>query len=66
MEIPNYDKNNNANSGYKRLYSFIPKDTSRLLICGNNGSGKTSLLCHILQSPLVYYDQIHMYAKLKS
>ena len=35
----------------------------RLLLCGNSGSGKTNLLCHILQSPLVYYDQIHLYAK---
>ena len=47
MVIPNYDKNNNPNSGYKRLYSFMPKDTFRLLICGNGDSGETNLLCHI-------------------
>ena len=41
----------------------MAKDTFRLLICGNSGSGKTNLLCHILQSPLVYYDQIPLYAK---
>lgn len=34
-----------------------------MLICGNSGSGKTNLLIHILKSPLVYYDQIHLYAK---
>lgn len=63
MAIPNCDKNNNANSGFQQLYPFMPKDTFKLLIYGNSGSGKTNLLCHILQSPLVYYHQIHLYAK---
>ena len=34
-----------------------------MLIAGNSGSSKTNLLSHILQSPLIYYDQIHLYAK---
>ena len=34
-----------------------------MLIAGNSGSGKTNTLMHILQAPLVYYDQIHLYAK---
>lgn len=41
----------------------MPKNTFRMLIAGNSGSGKTNLLSYILQSPLVYYDQIHLYAK---
>lgn len=63
MEIPNYDEKNSSSNGYKLLYQFMAKDTFRLLICGNSGSGKMNLLCHILQAPLVYYDQIHLYAK---
>lgn len=50
MEILNYDNNNSSKNGYKQLYPFMPKD--QLLICGNSDSGKTNLLCHILQSPL--------------
>ena len=34
-----------------------------MLICGNSGSGKTNLLYHMLMQPLLYYDQIHLYAK---
>ena len=41
----------------------MPNDTFRMLICGNSGSGKTNLLYHMLMKPLVYYDQIHLYAK---
>ena len=41
----------------------MPDDTFRLLICGASGSGKTNLLYHMLMKPLVYYDQIHLYAK---
>ena len=64
MEIRNYDNDGNSNNGYKQLYPYMPKGTFRLLICGNSGSGKTNLLCHILQSPLVCYDQSgHLYAK---
>ena len=62
MEIPNYDVNT-KNKKFKYLCSFMPNDTFRMLICGNSGSGKTNLLYHILIEPLLYYDEIHLYAK---
>ena len=48
---------------FKQLYSFMPHDTFRMLICGNSGSGKTNLLYHMLIEPLLYFDEIHLYAK---
>ena len=48
---------------FKQRYSFMPNDTFRMLICGNSGSGKTNLLYHMLIEPLLYYDEIHLYAK---
>ena len=63
MEIPNYDSNIDKTNSYKQLYQYMPDDTFRMLICGNSGSGKTNLLYHMLMKPLVYYDQIHLYAK---
>ena len=45
------------------FYEYMPKNTFRMLLAGNSGSGKTNLLSHILQYPLIYYDQIHLYAK---
>ena len=62
MEIPNYDTNT-KNKKFKQLYSFMPNDTFRILICGNSGSGKTNLLYHMLIEPLFYYDKIFLYAK---
>ena len=62
MEIPNYDVDI-KNKKFKQLYSFMPNDTFRMLICGNSGSGKTNLLYHMLIEPLLYYDEIHLYAK---
>lgn len=62
MEIPNYDSGDHDNS-FKQLYSYMPQDTFRMLLCGGSGSGKTNLLYRILMKPLVYYDQIHLYAK---
>ena len=62
MEIPNYDTNI-KNKKFKQLYPFMPKDTFRMLICGNSGSGKTNLLFHMLIEPLFYYDKIYLYAK---
>ena len=47
----------------KQLKSFMPKDTFRMLICGNSGSGKTNLLFHMLIAPLLYFDEIYLYAK---
>ena len=62
MEIPNYDIDN-KNKNFKQLYSFMPNDTFRMLICGNSGSGKTNLLYHMLIEPLLYCDKIYLYAK---
>ena len=62
MEIPNYDVDI-KNRKFKQLYSFLPNDTFRMLICGNSGSGKTNLLYHMLIEPLLYYDKIYLYAK---
>ena len=64
MEIPNYDVDiKNKNKIFKQPYSFMPDDTFRMLICGSSGSGKTNLLYHMLIKPLLYYDEIHLYAK---
>ena len=62
MEIPKYD-DDTKNKKFKQLYSFMPNDTFRMLICGNSGSGKTNLLYHMLIEPLLYYDKIYLYAK---
>ena len=62
MEIPNYDVDI-KNKKFKQRYSFMPNDTFRMLIYGNSGSGKTNLLYHMLIEPLLYYDEIHLYAK---
>ena len=63
MEIPNYDCNDNSNKNFKQLFHFVPSDTFRMLICGNSGSGKTNLLYHMLMKPLLYYDEIYLYAR---
>ena len=62
MEIPNYDVDI-KNKKYKQLYSFMPNDTFRVLICGNSGSGKTNLLYHMSIEPLLYCDKLYLYAK---
>ena len=62
MEIPNYDTNT-KNKKYKQLYDFMPNDTFRMLICGSSGCGKTNTLFHMLIEPMLYYDEIHLYAK---
>ena len=51
MEIPNYDSDT-KNKKFQQRYSFMPNDTFRMLICGNSGSGKTNLLCHMLIEPI--------------
>ena len=64
MEIPNYDSTGeSADKKFKQLYPFVPSDTFRMLICGNSGSGKTNLLYHMLMKPLLYYDEIYLYAR---
>ena len=62
MEIPNYDSNT-KNKKFRQHYDFMPNDTFRMLICGSNGCGKTNTLFHMLIEPLLYYDEIHLYAK---
>ena len=62
MEIPNYDIDI-KNKKFKQRYSFMPNYTFRMLICGNSGSGKSNLLYHMLIEPLLYYDEIFLYAK---
>ena len=66
MEIPNYDSDGeDANKKFKQVKDcpFMPSDTFRMLICGNSGSGKTNLLYHMLITPLLYYDEIYLYAR---
>ena len=63
MEIPNYDSIDDPNKKYRQLYPYMPSDTFRMLICGNSGSGKTNLLYHMLNKPLLYYDEIYLYAR---
>ena len=62
MEIPNYDSNI-KNKKFKQLYSFMPNDSFKMLLLGNTNSGKTNLLYHLLIVPLIYYDEIYLYAK---
>ncbi|CAH3182414.1 unnamed protein product [Porites lobata] len=63
MEIPNNDTNDNPDKKYKQLFPYMLADTFRMLICGNSGSGKTNLLYHMLIKPLLYYDEIYLYAR---
>ncbi|CAH3144717.1 unnamed protein product, partial [Porites evermanni] len=63
MEIPNYDSGDNPDKKYKQLFPYMPKETFRMVICGNSGSGKTNLLYHMLIKPLLYYDEIYLYAR---
>ena len=63
MEIPNYDNDSDNEKKFKQIHPFVPKGTFTLLICRNSGSGKTNLLYHMLTEPLIYYDEIYLYAK---
>ena len=63
MEIPNYDSVDYSNKKYKQLFPFMPSDTFWMLICGNSDCGKTNLLYHMLIKPLLYYDEIYLYAR---
>jgi len=50
------------NSNFKRLLSYMPSNTFRMLMCGPSGCGKTNTLVHMLYN-LLYYDKIHLYSK---
>ena len=64
MEIPNYDSTGeDANKKFKQIYPYMPSDIFRMLICGSSGSGKTNLLYHMLTKPLLWYDEIYLYAR---
>ena len=63
MEIPNYDDDDIKNKKFKQLYSFMPNDTFKMLLCGSSGCGKTNTLFHMLIKPIIYYDEIYLYAK---
>ena len=63
MDIPNHDSDGDGEKNLNNFFSYMPRDTFRMLICGNSGSGKTNLLNHMLIKPLLYYDEIYLYAK---
>ena len=65
MEIPNYDVLFKIKKNFKQVEGceFMPNDIFRMLICGSSGCGKTNTLFHMLIEPLLYYDEIHLYAK---
>ena len=45
------------------MYGYMPKDTFRMLLASPSGGGNTNLLYHMLTEPLLYFDQVHLYAK---
>ena len=63
MEIPNYDSGENPDKNFKQLFFYMPRETFQMLICGKTGSGKTNLLYHMLIKPLLYFDEIYLYAR---
>ena len=48
---------------FKQWYEYMPKDTFRVLLASPAGGGKTNLLYHMLSKRLLYFDQVHLYAK---
>jgi len=38
MEIPNYDSGKSQNENFKQIYPYMPKNTFRMLVCGNSES----------------------------
>ena len=63
MEIPNYDVEGDKDSNFTQLYPYMPDRFFRMLICAPSGSGKTNLLLHMISKPLIFFDEIHLYAK---
>ena len=60
MKIPNYDIIQKESSK-RRLNDFLDEDF-RILIAGQTRCRKTNTLMHILRTPLVYYDKIHIFS----
>ena len=63
MEIPNYDVKGDKDSNFTQLHPFMPDRCFRMLICAPSGSGKTNLLLHMINKPLLFFDKIYLYAK---
>ena len=63
MEIPVYDFEGDEDSNFTQLYPFMPDRCFRMLICAPSGSGKTNLLLHMINKPLLFFDKIYLYAK---
>jgi len=65
MEIPNFDLyfEGDKDSNFTQLYPFMPDRCFRMLICAPSGSGKTNLLLHMINEPLIFFDKIYLYAK---
>ena len=61
MRIPNYDTRS-IDSNCKRLLSYMPSNTFRMLMCGPSGCGKTNTLMHMNYN-LLYLDKIYLYSK---
>jgi len=61
MRIPNYDTKR-IDSNFKRLLSYMPSNTFRMLMCGPTGCGKTNTLMHMIYN-VRYYDKIYLYSK---
>ncbi|XP_022800782.1 ras-related protein Rab-5B-like [Stylophora pistillata] len=57
MKIPNYEKNKKDN---KRALNEFLSEEYRMLLCGQNGCGKTNVVMKfMLRKPLLYYDKYY-------
>ena len=63
MEIPNYDVEGDEDDQFTQLYPYMPDRCFRMLICAPSGCGKTNLLLHMINKPLLFFDKVYLYAK---